>query len=74
MVGNAATWAGCTDREIQIPSAWSATSITITANIGEMAAFAGEWLYVVNAAGEVNANGFLLEAGAPFVLSSEVFM
>lgn len=37
-IGNAPTWAGCTIREIQNPSAWSDSSITFTVNKGTLSA------------------------------------
>jgi len=54
-VGNASTWAGCTQREIQIPSAWSGSSITITANKGSFSSFSGKYLYVVDSSGNVSS-------------------
>jgi hypothetical protein len=59
-VGNASTWSGCTQREIQIPSAWSSSSITITSNKGSFGSFSGKYLYVVDSSGNVNANGYAL--------------
>jgi hypothetical protein len=53
----------CTHREIQIPSAWSDTSITITLNKGSFANFNSAYLYVIDADGNVNTNGYLLSDG-----------
>lgn len=57
-------WANCTHREIQRPSAWSDSSITITANTGT---FINDtvYLYVVDSAGVVNATGFAVQLGPP---------
>jgi len=59
-VGNASTWSGCTQREIQIPSAWSGSSITITANKGSFGSFSGKYLYVVDSSGNINSNGYAI--------------
>ncbi|MEK6657594.1 MAG: hypothetical protein AABY58_09150, partial [Nitrospirota bacterium] len=42
------------------PSAWSDTSITITLNQGSLANFNNAYLYVIDADGNVNTNGYLL--------------
>lgn len=61
-LGNAATWAACTHREIQIPQAWSDSSITITANAGTFANSSTAYLYVVGADGTpVSTNGQAVE-------------
>jgi hypothetical protein len=49
--------------EIQIPSAWSASSITITANQGALPSNTQAWLYVVDSAGRVNAAGVPVTIG-----------
>lgn len=58
-IGNNIVYASCTQREIQIPSAWSATSITVTLNRGSFASLSGKYLFVVTSAGTASA-GFLL--------------
>jgi len=63
MIGDAATWSGCTRKEIQIPSAWSDTSITATFNQGAFSTGASAWLYVVDSAGTVNSAGFPITIG-----------
>jgi len=57
-LGNASTWAGCTQREIQIPSSWSSSSVTITVNQGAFSGFGGKYVYVVDSEGRVNSNGY----------------
>lgn len=52
-IGDAATWAACTHRELQIPTAWSSTSITAVVNAGTFSSFTGCYLYVVEATGNV---------------------
>ncbi len=63
-IGNAATWSSCTLREIQIPTAWSSSSITFTANQGSFANGATAYLYVVDENGNVN------EQGRPIILGT----
>lgn len=53
-IGNASTYAACSQREIQIPSAWSATSITCTVNAGTLTG-SGKYLFVINADGTASA-------------------
>jgi hypothetical protein len=62
-IGDAPTYAASRHREIQIPSAWSASSITLTLNDGSFASFAGLYLYITDSSGRVNANGFPLQSG-----------
>ncbi len=54
-IGNASTYASCTHREIQIPSAWSATSVTITVNTGSFEDDDSAYLFVINEDGDVSA-------------------
>ena len=54
-IGNASTWSGCTTREVQIPTAWSNSTITIEANKGALSSFSGKYLYVVDSSGTVSA-------------------
>jgi len=49
--GNAATYDACSHREIQIPSAWSTNSITMTVKQGSFAAGEQVYLFVVDEAG-----------------------
>lgn len=59
-VCNTATWSARTHCEIQIPSAWLDTSATVILNQGIFADFNNTYLYVIDADGNVNANGYLL--------------
>lgn len=63
-IGNASTFAACTHREIQIPTAWSNTSITATVNLGSFTSTAGLYAFVVAADGTASA-GFLLGSSDP---------
>ena len=61
-LGNASVWGACTNKEIQIPSAWSATSITITVNTGAFQDEDTAWLYVIDSSGNVSA-GYAVTIG-----------
>ena len=64
-LGNASRWVDCTQREIQIPTAWSPTSMTVTLNKGAFNNFTGLYLYIIDANGNVNSLGFPLSSGPP---------
>ena len=51
------TWTARTHCEVQIPTAWIDTAITITVNTGSLPNGTA-YLYVLNASGSVDANGF----------------
>jgi hypothetical protein len=56
-LGNAATWAACTHREIQPWTAWAANAVTITVNHGVLA-HGTQYLYAIKPDGTpFNANG-----------------
>jgi len=55
---NSENYSGCTKLAPQIPSAWSAQSITITVNQGPIQDLANAYLYVIDANGNVNPFGF----------------
>lgn len=57
-IGNASTWAACTQREIQPPTSWADTSIAVKLNAGTLT-LVGSYLYVVDGTEEVSA-GYLL--------------
>ncbi len=57
-LGNAATYAASTLREIQVPTAWSPVSIQVTVNGGSLATADQAVVYVTDANGVVNATGF----------------
>jgi len=59
-VGNASTWSGCSQREIQRPTAWSSSSVTVVANEGGFSSLSGKYVYVVDSEGNVNANGYAI--------------
>lgn len=57
------TWAARGACEVQIPSAWSASSITATVNQGSFANGTTAYLYVVDSTGAVNTNGLAVTFG-----------
>ncbi len=65
-LGDAATWAACSHREIQIPSAWSNDSITINVNQGSFQDGQPAYLYVVDGTGAVNQQGLPVTMGGVF--------
>jgi len=56
-IGNAPTWDACTYREVQLPSEWLGSSITVTANTGCIP-HGSAYLYVSDAEGVHNTNGY----------------
>lgn len=65
IIGDQNTFDGSTHREIQIPSAWSDTSIAISINIGSFNTLNSAYLYVFDANGNVNASGYPLCPNCP---------
>lgn len=65
VVCEAAVFANCRKLAIQIPSAWSDTSITITGNRGGLSSSDFAYLYVFDSNGAVNAAGHLLCPACP---------
>ena len=63
ILGNAPTFSASTRRELQIPTAWSSSSISVTANLGAFSEGQTAYLYVVDANGSVNAAGFPVVLG-----------
>ena len=58
------TWANKTFCEIQLPTTWSDTSITATVNPGAFTAAQTAYIYVVDANGDVNTNGYAVTIGS----------
>lgn len=63
-IGDASTWATCTWREIQRPTAWSDTGITLVANKGAHTDLSAAYLYVVDSTNTPSA-GFALSGIDP---------
>lgn len=64
ILGDAPTLSASTRREVQIPTAWSNSSVSVSANLGAFADGSTAYLYVVDGSGRVNT------AGMPVVLGS----
>lgn len=64
-IGNASTWAACTHREVQLPTAWSTTEITYTEQQGSLPDGTA-YLYIVDENGDVNASGYEITLGATY--------
>jgi hypothetical protein len=64
MIGNAATFASSTQREIQIPkTTWNNEQIQITVNKGAFNSGDPAYLYVIDSTGAVNATGYAITFG-----------
>jgi hypothetical protein len=61
-IGNNSIWANCTHREIQIPSTWSDSSITVTVNRGSFKNGDSAYLFVVDGDGNAS-NGYPITIG-----------
>ncbi len=57
-IGDNSTWSSNLHREIQVPTAWSNNSITITVNRGSFDPCETLYLFVVDADGNVNTEGY----------------
>lgn len=65
-LGNATTYAACTHREIQVPTAWSASQISFNFNAGTFGGGESAYLYVVTADGAVSS-GYPVTLGGTVV-------
>ena len=54
-IGDSSTYANCKHREMQIPSAWSDTSVTVTLNEGSHSGLSGKYLFVIDEEGNASA-------------------
>ena len=64
-IGNNADFRSCTHREMQIPSAWSATEIAVTVNTGTFTNGATAYLFVVDSDGTAST-------GYPVIINSSI--
>ena len=62
-LGNSNQWETCTHREIQVPTSWGDTELSVTINAGTFVADDDVYLYVVDREGNVNATGYELLMG-----------
>jgi hypothetical protein len=63
-IGDSPLYATSRHREIQIPTAWSSSSVSVRLNRGSFPSFTGTYLYVINAQG-VASPGFRLDGSGP---------
>ncbi len=70
MIGNAPTWGQSTIHDIEIPTAWSDTSISAVLHNDSLPSFSGAYLYVFDSDGNVNQNGYPLCSNCPQPVSS----
>ncbi len=56
-LGNMPTYAACTLREVQVPTSWSPTAVTVKLNQGAFTNLSNTYVYVTNRDGLVNAVG-----------------
>lgn len=62
-IGNASVYSSCTHREIQIPSAWTPSAVSCTVSQGSFANGQQAFLYVADATGTMNAQGYPITFG-----------
>lgn len=64
-IGDSPIWDSCNHREIQIPTAWSSTSITVTINQGTFNNCDTVYLFVADRSGKVNQTGYRVIINEP---------
>lgn len=62
-LGDSPEWDSCTHREIQIPVAWSDSSVMVIFNQGSFNAGDTAYIYIVDDDGNVNSNGYSITIG-----------
>lgn len=62
-MADSATWAGRTHCEIQPPLTWGTGEVTVKLNRGSFGATDTVYLYLIDSAGAVNANGYEITLG-----------
>jgi PKD repeat protein len=74
ILANNATLASATVREVQIPSAWSDSSITVSVNLASFTSGTA-YLFVFDATGAANSTGFpiTVDGGSPVVVPNAAF-
>jgi hypothetical protein len=63
-IGNQATYSACTNLAVSTPTSWSDTQIMATVRKGSFAQGQAAYLFVVDASGAVNSQGFPVTIGA----------
>lgn len=71
MIGDASTFTSSRNLDIQIPTAWADGSITVVANTPSFSSGSRAYLYVFDAAGNVNANGYAITIGQGGTVSNQ---
>jgi hypothetical protein len=61
-LGNASTWAACTEREIQTFSSWADTQLDFVVSKGWLSSLTGIYGYVADASGTINSSGYTVTA------------
>jgi hypothetical protein len=62
-IGNASTYNSCTNLAIATPTSWGSSSITATVRQGSLGSSSSAYLYVTDASGSVNSNGYPITFG-----------
>ncbi|MDA8363355.1 MAG: hypothetical protein M0Z84_05935 [Gammaproteobacteria bacterium] len=70
MIGNASTWSQSTAHDIEIPTAWSGTSISVVLHNSSLPSFSNAYLYVFDSNGNVNQAGYPLCSSCPQTVSN----
>ncbi len=65
-IGNASTYASSTDLSIATITSWSDNSITATVRQGSFSNNSRDYLYVIDANGNVNASGYPITVGSTY--------
>jgi hypothetical protein len=63
LLGDAPVYEDCRRLAPQIPSAWADNSITVRVNLGPLHTVQTRYLYVVDASGRVNSQGYAVSGG-----------
>lgn len=62
-IGNASRWSDCSRRELQVPVSWSNNNIAFTVTPGAFTSGTQAYLYVVDAQGVTNEQGYPITLG-----------
>lgn len=62
-IGDASTWSNTRKKEVQIPTSWSDSAISVRVNSGEFTSGQTAYLYVVDSNGAVNNQGIPVKIG-----------
>ena len=62
-IGDAPVYSDCSHRELQVPTAWSGNSISVTVNQGSFSDGETAYVFVVDGNGNVNTNGYPVSFG-----------